>query len=132
MQVALADFLSLPLISSFSGAVNYGLGSAGGSLAPWKLMYLFAGAITMLWGVVVFFLLPESPARPGRFFSAEDRLILLDRARRNQTGLNRKRFQWWQVREASRDPAIYIYFLLGSSIYVGRSSLALPSPLPAR
>jgi MFS family permease len=121
-------FVPLALTDSFSGAVNYGLGSAGGSLAPWKTMYLFAGAITMAWGVVVFLLLPESPARPGRFFSADDRRVLLDRTRRNQTGLNRKSFQLWQVREALQDPAIYFYLLLGSAIYVGDLLLAAAHP----
>lgn len=110
--------------SSFSGAINYGLGSAGGSLAPWKTMFLFAGAVTMAWGVVVVLLLPESPARPGRFFNPDERRILLDRVRRNQTGLNRKPFQWWQVREALQDPAIYFYLLLGSSIYVRVSGVS--------
>jgi hypothetical protein len=33
--------------------LNYGFGRAESSLANWKLMYLFAGAITIVWGIVV-------------------------------------------------------------------------------
>ncbi|KAE8198899.1 hypothetical protein CF336_g1459 [Tilletia laevis] len=60
-------YSSTGLFSIFSGLVNYGIGKAaskpGSSIAPWKAMYIFAGGITILFGVVVLFIMPPSPQR---------------------------------------------------------------------
>lgn len=92
-------------------------------------MYLFAGSLTILWGGVIFFLLPDSPSSPGRFFTADERVLLLQRAKRNQTGLDRKPFRLSQVKEAGKDVKIWLFFLMGSAIYVS-FFLSFPSPSP--
>ncbi|EST08784.1 Major facilitator superfamily [Kalmanozyma brasiliensis GHG001] len=85
------------LFSIFSGLVNYGLGRAGSrsgaKLAAWKYMFLFAGAFTILFGVVMLALLPSSPVGdallkiPGyNRFSPEEKSLASGRLRSNITG----------------------------------------------
>ena len=50
-------------MSVFAPLINYGLGHIKGSLSPWKYMYLVAGAITILWSLVILFLMPPDPIR---------------------------------------------------------------------
>ncbi|CED84380.1 Permease of the major facilitator superfamily [Phaffia rhodozyma] len=57
------------IFSMLSGALNYGLGSAKGSLPPWKNLYLFAGAITLAWSFVILAFVPSSPTQLGKFGS---------------------------------------------------------------
>ncbi|SDA01481.1 BZ3500_MvSof-1268-A1-R1_Chr10-1g02709 [Microbotryum saponariae] len=107
------------IFSVFSGVINYGLGSAGGSLAPWKYMYLFAGAWTILWAFVVLYFIPDSPQDSHRWFNEEERRTLLARSRKNRTGaIGPSTFKWSHAREAATDVKLYLYLLISSAIYV--------------
>ncbi|KAK4330274.1 Major facilitator superfamily domain-containing protein [Rhodotorula toruloides] len=106
--------------SSFSGLVNFGLGSAHGSYPAWKRQYLFAGCLTILASSLLLFVLPSSPATPNRFFSEQERAVLVRRTRSNMGG--RIGFggvwDWRQVKEAACDIKIYIFALMGAGIYI--------------
>ncbi|GAA5915708.1 uncharacterized protein JCM6883_000613 [Sporobolomyces salmoneus] len=107
------------IFSAFSGVVNYGLGKAGGSLAPWKYMYLFAGAWTILWSFVVLFIVPDSPRTSKRWFNDREREILIKRSRENMSGrVEPSTFDWSQAKEAMRDVKIYIFFVMAAAIYI--------------
>lgn len=41
------------------GLLSYGIGQIK-SFPVWKAIFLLCGAITVLWGVLLFFLLPDS------------------------------------------------------------------------
>ncbi|KAL9931456.1 hypothetical protein V8E36_009621 [Tilletia maclaganii] len=79
------------LFSIVSGLINYGIGKAASKpsspISHWKAMYFFAGALTILFGVVVFFILPPSPQRDAilnlRFnrFSLSEKAELAQRTR---------------------------------------------------
>lgn len=45
------------------------------------------GILTVLWGCFVFYWIPDSPMRAGRFFSEEDRTLMVERVRANDTGV---------------------------------------------
>lgn len=85
------------LFSIFSGLVNYGLGRAGtrpgAKLHAWKYMFLFAGSLTIVFGIVMLLLLPSSPVGsailriPGyNRFSPEEKSLAVGRLRSNITG----------------------------------------------
>ena len=85
------------LFSIFSGLVNYGLGKAGtrpgAKLHAWKYMFLFAGSLTILFGLLMLLLLPSSPlgdallSIPGyNRFSPEQKSLAAGRLRSNITG----------------------------------------------
>ncbi|KAL6415591.1 allantoate permease [Ilyonectria robusta] len=71
---------------SFSGGsllvsplINYGLGHVrGGSLQPWQYMYIIAGAATLVWGVALWWLFPDTP-QLAKGFSDEERQMIQER-----------------------------------------------------
>lgn len=72
-------------------------------LASWKALFLSYGVITVFWGVFVGFWMPDSPMR-ARCWSEDDKRLMIERVRENQTGLQNKTFRAEQVWEAFRDP----------------------------
>lgn len=107
------------IFSAFSGLVNYGLGSAHGSLAPWKRMYLFAGAWTILWSLVVLYMIPDSPRTASRWFTPAERRLLVARTQSNRTGRTElSSFDWTQAKEAALDIKIWLFLVMAAGIYV--------------
>jgi len=92
--------------------LGYGIGHIKGSLASWRLEFLIVGAFCAVWGVVLFFLLPNSPAT-FRGFSHEEKLLIIARMRRNQTGIEQRRIDWGQIKEAYMDYKTWMFMLLG-------------------
>jgi MFS family permease len=84
------------------GLIGYGIGHIKGALASWRLEFLIVGAVCALWGVVIALTLANSPLT-SRWFSREEKVMMLARMRRNQTGIESKRIRWGQVREAVLD-----------------------------
>lgn len=81
--------------------------------------YLFAGAWTILWSAVVYFVVPDSPETSHRWFNAEERALLEIRSRRAMVGARgRTAFNWSHAREAATDIKVYLYLLMGGAIYV--------------
>jgi MFS family permease len=54
-------------VSIVSPLLNWGLGHAKGKWSSWRYMYLFAGSLTILWSVAIYFLLPPDPIRAKGF-----------------------------------------------------------------
>ncbi|KIK65264.1 hypothetical protein GYMLUDRAFT_39623 [Collybiopsis luxurians FD-317 M1] len=94
------------------GLLGYAIGHIKGSLPSWKYEFLIVGALCSLWGIVLFFLLPDSPPT-ARTFTRDERLLAVARLRENQTGVDNKRFKWDQFRETFLDPKTALFFLLG-------------------
>jgi Na+/melibiose symporter-like transporter len=116
------------IFSMFSGAINYGLGSAGGDHA-WKNMYVcpvvradrsyyFCGAVTIFWGLVLFFFLPSSPLTPGRLFNKDEAALLQRRFEENPFARDRRPFSYPQAKEALLDIKTWIYFLIAALLYL--------------
>lgn len=92
---------------SFSGGsnlisplINYGLRhSTGGALKPWQYMYLIGGIATLIWGIALWWLFPGTPEH-ARGFSAEERIMLLERVRSNNAGAENRTFKVYQAKEA--------------------------------
>lgn len=50
------------------------------------------GCVTVVWGLFVFYWLPDSPMR-AHCFSKEDRILIAERVRKNETGIQNKEFK---------------------------------------
>lgn len=79
----------------------------------WRYEFLIVGAACALWGIIIFFWLPNSPVTSKGWFTREERLMIIARARRNQTGLDSHGIKWYQIREALKDWKLYTFFMLG-------------------
>lgn len=118
-------------MTGFSGLVspliNYALGHIHGSLPSWKYMYIFAGCITVAWGMAIYFVLPPDPIR-AKGFNERQRYIAVARLRTNNSGIRNTHFKKEQVIEALTDPKFWLMvcFALLSMIANGPISSFLP------
>lgn len=55
--------------------------------------------------------MPDSPMR-AKCFTEEDKKLMVERVRSNQTGVQNKRFRKEQMWEAFKDPQMYCYMLI--------------------
>jgi len=96
-------------LSSLVGAgISYGLGHASTStLAPWQLIFLVVGILSFLSGILCFFLLPSDP-NSCLFFSPDEKIVAVWRVSANRTGVKHPKILWYQVREAFKDPKVYL------------------------
>ena len=103
---------------SFSGGSNmwfpllsYAMAIIPGPLAPWKNIYIFSGTLTIVWGVVCYFIMPDSPL-DAKFFNDRERYVAIERIRKNNAGVTNHHIKWSQVREALIDPQVYLLMLM--------------------
>ncbi|RDW61934.1 hypothetical protein BP6252_11367 [Coleophoma cylindrospora] len=113
--------------SLLGGLITYGIGHAHSSVANWRLIFLVCGGITIVWAVVIYFVLPDTPASAS-FLTERQRMIAVERLRQNRTGVKTTKFKWSQAWEALRDPQIILlalYVGIGEICNIGGSFLPL-------
>jgi hypothetical protein len=82
-------------------------------------MYLFAGAWTILWSLVVLYMIPDSPRTASRWFTPAERRLLVARTQSNRTGRTElSSFDWAQAKEAALDIKIWLFLVMAAGIYV--------------
>lgn len=79
-----------------------------GPLKNWQALFIAYGAVAILWGVFVIWYLPDSPMR-AKCFTEDDKHLMVERVRVNQTGLQNRRFRKEQMVEAYTDPQTWCY-----------------------
>ncbi|KAL3458257.1 hypothetical protein BJX64DRAFT_302031 [Aspergillus heterothallicus] len=108
------------------GLLSYGIGHIHTAVAQWQFVFLLCGAITVVWAVVVFLFLPDSPAN-AKFLTERERIIAIERLRENRTGIKNTKFKMSQFVEALRDPQVWIFVLYnGISMLVNIGGSFLP------
>ncbi|KIW74483.1 hypothetical protein Z517_12423 [Fonsecaea pedrosoi CBS 271.37] len=98
-------------VSIFSPLINYGFGHVKGSLSPWRYMYLFAGSITILWSVIVYFYLPPDPIR-AKGFTEREHFIAVSRLQSNNSGVRNTHFKKEQMIELMFDLKFWVMFMM--------------------
>lgn len=91
------------------GVLTYAIGQIDG-FPVWKAIFLLCGGITVVWGLVLCVLLPDS-ILSARRFSLEEKALLIARARLGRTGVLNKTIKWRHVREALVDPQVWLLVL---------------------
>ena len=98
------------LSSVFSGVVSYGIGQTDTALAPWRLLFIVLGIFSLVWAVVLYVFLPDSPVQCW-YFSDREKFVCLERVKDNNTGMEDKTIKWYQVRECLLDPKTWLLAL---------------------
>ncbi|OJJ33604.1 hypothetical protein ASPWEDRAFT_87366, partial [Aspergillus wentii DTO 134E9] len=80
----------------------------GRAIYSWQALFIAYGCLSVLWGLFVIFWMPDSPMR-AKCFNEEDKHLMVERVRANQTGLQNKTFRAYQMWEAFRDPQMWCY-----------------------
>jgi len=83
----------------------------GGPLKSWQVLFLVYGCISVVYGVFVGWYMPDSPMR-AKCWSEEDKRLMVERVRSNQTGVQNRIFKKEQVIEALLDPQCWGYALV--------------------
>ncbi|KAJ5896760.1 transporter [Penicillium subrubescens] len=95
------------------GVVAYGIAIGtekhGSSIEPWKIVFLFTGVLTILLGLVFYWIVPDNQLN-ARWLKKEDRVLAVARVRINQQGIGNKHFKMYQVKEALLDPMTWAFF----------------------
>ncbi|KAJ5110552.1 hypothetical protein N7532_001087 [Penicillium argentinense] len=78
------------------------------ALKSWQALFLSYGCLSVLWGLFVIWWMPDSPMR-AKCFSEEDKHLMVERLRSNQTGIQNRQFRAYQMWEALRDPQTWCY-----------------------
>ena len=82
-----------------------------GPIKSYQALFITYGVISVFWGMFVFWWMPDSPMR-AKCFSEEDKKLMVERVRSNQTGIQNKKFRLEQVKEALKDPQTWCYCLI--------------------
>jgi hypothetical protein len=72
-------------------------------------MYFFAGGVTIVWGVIINFVLPADPIN-ARGFDERERYISVARMRSNNSGVRNTHFKVAQVIELLLDIKFWLIF----------------------
>jgi hypothetical protein len=91
------------------GVITYGIGQID-SFPVWKTVFLICGGVTVLWGCLILWLLPDSIISARRF-SAQDKAVLIGRAKLSRTGVLNRTIKWYQIKEALLDPQVWLLAL---------------------
>lgn len=111
-----------------TGLVSYGILLIPNPPIPhWKLLFLIEGAVTVAYGVFMYFTLPDSVSTAW-FLKPEERLIALARTLKNKTGImDNGDFKWPQLWEALRDPQTWLLVLYTFCINLPNGALTTVS-----
>ncbi|KAF2012447.1 allantoate permease [Aaosphaeria arxii CBS 175.79] len=115
-------------VSIFSPLFNYGLGQIKGPLRSWKYMYLFAGSITILWGVALNWVLPPDPVR-AKGFDERQRYISVARLRSNNSGVRNTHLKVEQIVELLLDLRFWLVFASAFLSMIANGPISTFTPL---
>ncbi|KAL4893389.1 MFS general substrate transporter [Aspergillus ambiguus] len=77
-----------------------------GPIENWQLLFLVLGVATCVWAVCIGIFLPDSPMS-AKCFSEADKVLMIERVRANETGIENKEYKKYQIIEALKDPFIW-------------------------
>jgi MFS family permease len=116
-------------VSIISPLINYGWGSLkNGPLSSWKYMYIFAGAVTIVWGVALWFVLPPDPIRTT-IFTERQRYIAVARLSDNNTGVRNTHFKKEQIWELLLDVKFWLVFVMAFMMMITNGLISTFKPI---
>ncbi|KAL9026014.1 MAG: hypothetical protein Q9196_005257 [Gyalolechia fulgens] len=96
----------------FGGLLAYGIAKGvrlhGSTIAPWKIVFLATGLLTMAVGTLFLLVMPDNQLN-ARWLSPLDRKLAIVRVRINQQGIGNKHFKGYQFKEALLDPLTWAF-----------------------
>lgn len=98
----------------FVSSIGYGLAYYSNGqdsyygMQPWKMLYILMGLITIVLGVALGLMMPNTPSQ-AKFLNEEEKRMQIERIRHNNQGFGTRSFKPYQVKEALLDPRTWIY-----------------------
>ena len=89
------------------GLLAFGISHfTGHDIKSWQLLFLVLGLATVVWAVCIGIFLPDSPMR-AKCFTEEEKKLMIERVRHNETGIQNKKYKKYQNIEAVTDPFVW-------------------------
>ncbi|KFZ12691.1 hypothetical protein V502_06973 [Pseudogymnoascus sp. VKM F-4520 (FW-2644)] len=108
--------------NSFGGLggslMAYGVNHIESKIATWRWLFIILGVMTLLWGLVLLFFLPDTPLT-ARFLNSEEQKLAEARPQKKQHSFKDTKWEKAQFIEAMIDPKTWII-----SLIIGVASLA--------
>lgn len=119
-----AFFSTASLSGAFSGLLAYGIirMEGIGGRPGWAWIFILEGSLTVLFGVVSFFILPRSPAH-ARFLDEREKAYVAAQLKEDgATGSSEEMdsFSWYEVRQAFALPQVWmlaVLFFFGGELF---------------
>ncbi|EXJ70637.1 uncharacterized protein A1O5_06708 [Cladophialophora psammophila CBS 110553] len=131
-------YVSSAASGAFSGLLAAGIAQMDGlgGLRGWRWIFIIEGILSVCFGVVSFFLLPDSPTLSGRWLNADEQryLHLMHFVTRGvnkpevESSESTKRFRWKYFRQLIGDPHIYLQAMICASNTVPNNGLKFTMP----
>ena len=107
----------------FNGIFAYGMENWKGSLEIWRYMFLTYGAVTVVFGLATFFIIPGT-IESAWFLNDSERKCAVARSATNQTGIHfgTKDLKWYQIQESLLDPkywSLVVFIIVQNFINAG-------------
>lgn len=99
----------------------YGIAKNEHALAPWRVLFLVTGGMTIACGVVFVLWMPRSPGSAW-FLNEKERSLAVRRLAADRGTKEGSDFNWAQAREALTTPTTWLYFMMALG-------LTLPTPI---
>lgn len=108
-------------VTQVGGLLAFGVSHyTDGSIRSWQLLFVVLGAFTIVWAIAIGILLPDSPIS-AKCFSKEDKHLMIERVRANETGIENKKYKKYQVVEALKDTFMWacVALILTANLVIG-------------
>lgn len=99
------------LANILGGLIGYAIGHIDTTLPSWKFPFIIFGSATFVWGFVFLFFAPANPT-VAPWLTESEKTVAVMRLMENKTGIDSKKWKWYQVREALMDPNFWLLNLL--------------------
>ncbi|CCH42337.1 putative membrane protein [Wickerhamomyces ciferrii] len=80
------------------GFLSFGFQHVTTDFQSWQIFFLVMGLITVAFGIFTYFILPNNPTS-ANFLNDDEKIIVLEHIRSNQTGTESKTFKIKQIKE---------------------------------
>lgn len=108
-----ACWISMNAIAQVVGCLlMYGIGLRPLALAPWRVLFLVCGAITLTFGIAFILLVPVRP-NDAWFLNDREKFIATERLHRESDGGERSSFNWNQCKACLTHWNVWMSFLFG-------------------
>lgn len=104
-------YSTIGIATMFSGLIGYAVGHINSGLEKWMYIFIIFGSITIAWGLILFFLLPDSPSTT-RFLAPHQRAIAVERVAANKQGVKNRTFKRYQAVQMVLDSKTWILFIM--------------------
>ncbi|CAG8052467.1 unnamed protein product [Penicillium salamii] len=99
-----------PVANCFASALAYGITHIRGSMESWRYLFIIEGAPTVLFSVVVYFYLPDSPGT-AKFLTETEQTEAIERLQEIDTTAKNK-VRWSQVLSGLKDYKNYVHMAI--------------------